>query len=140
MSSWLWRNCCSSAFQTPRPSVARGRWRVVSANNTNVYDESDACFLVRYRDLGFLTRPYPISGLMRFDWEGGVSGRRYIIEYSEDFGQTWRRWEPKYNGPATINKSDFVIPNGGSQISYTFEDRSSYLRRTRWYRIWELEE
>ena len=130
---FVWR--AGPEFQT-----AGGRWRVVSANNTNVYDESDACFLVRYRDLGFLTRPYPISGLMRFDWEGGVSGRRYIIEYSEDFGQTWRRWEPKYNGPATINKSDFVIPNGGSQISYTFEDRSSYLRRTRWYRIWELEE
>ena len=77
---------------------------------------------------------------MRFDWEGGLQGRRYEIRYSDDFGKTWLLWDPKYNGPATINKSNFVIPVGGSKLSYTFEDRTSYLRRTRWYRIFQFDQ
>jgi hypothetical protein len=77
---------------------------------------------------------------MRFNWIGGVQGLRYHIEYSDDFGQTWQIWEEKYNGPAPINRSNFVIPPGGSQTSYTFEDRTSYSKRTRWYRMKEIQE
>ena len=70
--------------------------------------------------------------------EGGLGGLRYRIEYSDDFGQTWNTWEEKYNGPAFINKSNFVIPAGETKLTYTFEDRTSYLRRTRMYRIWQI--
>ena len=65
---------------------------------------------------------------------------RYSIEYSDDFGQTWVTWEEKYNGPAPINRSNFVIPSGEAQLRYTFEDRTAYMRRTRWYRIKEFAE
>ncbi len=130
---YIWQ--ATVAFQT-----AQGRWRVIGVTNTNLVDMNENDFLVQYRDLGILTRPYAVSGLMRFEWEGGIQGRRYEIRYSDDFGQTWHLWEPKYNGPAPINKSNFVIPVGGSQLSYTFEDRTSYLRRTRWYRIYQFDE
>ncbi len=130
---YVWR--ASPEFQT-----AGGSWRVIGNTFTDVWDANDYCFLIRYRDLGILTRPYPISGLMRFEWEGGIQGRRYEIRYSDDFGQTWQLWEEKYNGPARINKSNFVIPVGGSQLSYTFEDRTSYLHRQRWYRIYQFDE
>lgn len=122
-------------FQT-----AQGRWRVVGVTHTNLWDMNDSDFLVRYRPLGVLTRPYSVSGLMRFEWEGGVQGRRYRIEFSDNFGQSWTNWPERYNGPATINKCNFVIPSGGSQLYYTFEDRTSYLRRTRLYRIVEIKE
>ncbi len=121
-------------------STAEGLWRVIGVTDTNLVDQSDNTFLVQYRDLGILTRPYSVSGLMRFEWEGGIQGRRYEIRYSDDFGKTWNLWEEKYNGPAVINKSNFIIPVGGSQLSYTFEDRTSYLRRTRWYRIYQFDE
>lgn len=39
-----------------------------------------------------------------------------------------------------MNRSNFVIPVGESALVYSFEDRTSYLRRTRWYRIWEVSE
>ena len=122
-------------FQT-----AQGRWRVVGVTHTNLWDMNDSDFLVRYRPRGVLTRPYSVSGLMRFEWEGGVQGRRYRIEFSDNFGQSWTNWPERYNGPATINKCNFVIPSGGSQLYYTFEDRTSYLRRTRLYRIVEIKE
>ncbi len=117
-----------------------GRWRVIGVTDTNELAESQYDFRVRFAELGFLTRPYPVSGLMRFDWEGGIQGKRYVIKYSDDFGQTWQEWSPKYNGPARINMSNFIIPVGESQISYTFEDRTSYLKRQRWYRLYEFEE
>jgi len=126
-------------FQT-----VKGRWRVIGVNNPLVLAESpagdDGGFDVRYRDFEILTGPLPVRGLMRFDWAGGVQGLRYRIEYSDDFGQTWHPWEEIYNGPAPMNRSNFVIPVGESALVYTFEDRTSYLRRTRWYRIWEVSE
>ncbi len=71
-----------------------------------------------------------------------LAGRRarlaLLVEYSDDFGVTWNQWEEKYNGPAPINQNNFVIPPGESQLIYTFEDRTSYLHRTRWYRMWEV--
>jgi len=122
----------------------KGRWRVIVVNNPLVLAESpagdDGGFDVRYRDFEILTGPLPVRGLMRFDWAGGVQGLRYRIEYSDDFGQTWHPWEEIYNGPAPMNRSNFVIPVGESALVYTFEDRTSYLRRTRWYRIWEVSE
>ena len=121
-------------------STGQGRWRVIGVNNSNLVAQSENDFVVQYRDLGILTRPYAVAGLMRFEWEGGIQGRRYEIRYSDDFGKTWYLWEEKYNGPATINKSNFVIPSGGSQLTYTFEDRTSYLKRTRWYRIYQFDE
>jgi hypothetical protein len=130
---YVWQ--ASVQFQT-----LEGRWRVIGVNNTNILAESEYDFTVRYRDLGIRSRPYPVSGLIRFEWEGGVQGRRYRIEYSDDFGQTWNAWQEKYNGPAQINKSNFAIAAGESQLSYTFEDRTSYLHRQRWYRIWEIRE
>jgi hypothetical protein len=115
-----------------------GRWRVIGVNDTNLLAESCCDFRVKFFDLGFLTSPKPVNGLMRMDWVGGLGGLRYRLEYSDDFGKNWKAWEEKYNGPAPINRTDFVIPSGGAKLSYTFEDRTSYLRRTRWYRIWEV--
>lgn len=129
---YIWR--AGIEYQT-----AGGRWRVISQSNTNIVDMSDTCFLVRWLPPAYL-KVYPSSGRIRFDWQGGVQGRRYVVEYSDDFGQTWVTWDEKYNGPAQINRSNFVIPSGGSQLKYTFEDRTSYLRRTRWYRIMVYEE
>lgn len=120
-------------------STAEGLWRVISATDTNLTDQCDNTFIVQYVDL-LLKAPYRVSGLVRFDWQGGIQGIRYEIRYSDDFGKTWNLWEEKYNGPAPINKSNFVIPIGGSQLTYTFEDRTSYLRRTRWYTIIPIEE
>jgi len=117
-----------------------GRWRVIGVDDTNLVAASTNAFEVRLAELGFRGRPYPVSGLMRFDWEGGVAGKRYVIRYSDDFGVTWKDWDSKYNGPASINKSNFIIPAGGTAISYTFEDRTSYLRRQRWYRLFEFAE
>ncbi len=119
-------------------ATADGRWRVISTTNEDWVDENDNPFIVKVRDLGFVTTPRPVSGLMRFEWEGGLRGRRYEIRYSDDFGKTWILWEPKYNGPAAINKSNFTISSG--QATYIFEDRTSYLRRTRWYRLFQYKE
>ena len=122
--------------------TVEGRWRVIGVDNPALKAESpagtDGGFDVRYRDFEILTGPVPYRGLMRFEWQGGVQGLRYRIEYSDDFGKTWNPWEEKYNGPAPINRCNFVIPVGESALSYLFEDRTSYLRRTRWYRIWEV--
>ena len=63
-----------------------------------------------------------------------------MIPVIERISQTWHPWEEIYNGPAPMNRSNFVIPVGESALVYTFEDRTSYLRRTRWYRIWEVSE
>ena len=121
-------------------STADGYWRVVSTTDPNLIDPIDEPFIIQFRDLAIITSPRPTSGLMRFDWEGGLQGRRYEIRYSDDFGKTWLLWDPKYNGPATINKSNFTIPAGEAKLSYTFEDRTSYLRRTRWYRIFQFDQ
>ena len=51
---------------------------------------------------------------------------------------TWKQWPVKYNGPALINRTDFTLSS--TENTYTFEDRTSYLCRSRWYRIWEIKE
>lgn len=126
-------------FQT-----VKGRWRVIGVNNPLVLAESpagsDGGFEVRIFDFGILTSPLPYRGLMRFEWQGAVQGYRYRIEYSDDSGKTWSTWEEKYNGPAPINMSNFIITKDLAAAKYVFEDRTSYLRRTRWYRILEIQD
>ena len=123
---------------TPQYQTVKGIWQVVGVNDPGRWANSASNFTIRWGQFKIRTSPRPVSGLMRFDWEGGVGGFRYRIEYSDDFGKTWNQWDAKYNGPAVINKSNFVIPAGETATSYPFEDRTSYLRRTRWYRMWEL--
>jgi Right handed beta helix region/Periplasmic copper-binding protein (NosD) len=125
----------------PDFATSEGRWRVIDEAGMSVTNSATNAypFVVRVNDLNII-RLYPENGLARMDWEGGVQGPRYRIEYSDDFGQTWLQWDPKYNGPARMNMSDFEIPVGASQLEYIYEDRTSYLRRTRWYRIFEIRE
>lgn len=111
-----------------------GRWRVIG----NVVDPdlsaaSSNSFSFIPIPFGIRRSPYNAGGLMRFDWQGGLPGKRYQIRYSDDFGKTWNLWEAKYNGPAPINMSDFSITT--TSTNYVFEDRTSYLQRQRWYRI-----
>ena len=113
--------------------TAGGLWRVIATNEPGLVDTSTHPFEVSSPKIGFRGRPYRKYGLVRFDWEGGIPGINYIIEYSDDFGKTWQVWEAKYNGPAPINMSQFSIPI--PQAWYTFEDRTSYQQRQRWYRI-----
>ncbi|MGD9613360.1 MAG: NosD domain-containing protein [Kiritimatiellia bacterium] len=115
--------------------TANGLWRVTGDSGADV---SDNPFIFIPIDFRITRSPYSVSGLMRFDWQGGLPGRRYQIRYSDDFGQTWILWEAKYNGPAAINMSDFFI--SVTSTNYIFEDRTSYLKRTRWYRIDPYEE
>jgi len=125
----------------PQHAADDGYWRVVGVNDTNLVATSlPPPFQVILADLAFLTSPRPVSGLMRFLWEGGRPGKRYEIHYSDDFGQTWHLWDEKFNGPAPINRSNFSIQSGEAQVEYTFEDRTSYLRRTRWYRLLQFDE
>ena len=130
---FVWR--ASAEYQT-----ALGRWRVIGTTPPEYSATNANPFRVRFFNFAITTSPRPVNGLMRFNWIGGVQGLRYHVEYSDDFGQTWQIWEEKYNGPAPINRSNFVIPPGGSQTSYTFEDRTSYSKRTRWYRMKEITE
>ncbi len=120
-----------------RPDVthqtANGIWRVIAEEDPALVDASTQPFIVSSPGIGFRGRPYRVFGLMRFDWEGGIPGINYRIEYSDDFGETWQVWETKYNGPAQINMSQFSI--AVPQAWYTFEDRTSYQNRQRWYRI-----
>ena len=113
--------------------TANGLWRVVAKDDEDLAGTSSKKFQVASPSLGFISRPYRAFGLMRFDWEGGIPGVTYLIEYSDDFGETWQIWPKKYNGPAPMNMSRFniLVP----QKSYTFEDRTSYQQRQRWYRI-----
>lgn len=118
--------------------TAGGLWRVIATNEPGLVDTSTHPFEVSSPKIGFRGRPYRKYGLVRFDWEGGIPGINYIIEYSDDFGKTWQVWEAKYNGPAPINMSQFSIPI--PQAWYTFEDRTSYQQRQRWYRIGRAED
>jgi hypothetical protein len=106
---------------------------VIAATNADLAATSSNSFAIASPAVGFRGRPYKVFGLMRFDWEGGIPGINYRIEYSDDFGETWQVWETKYNGPAPINMSQFSI--AVPQAWYTFEDRTSYQNRQRWYRI-----
>lgn len=112
----------------------QGRWRVVgNVVDTNLMGQSQHDFTFTPIPFGIRRSPYNAGGLMRFDWQGGLPGKRYQIRYSDDFGKTWNLWEAKYNGPAPINMSDFSLAT--SSTNYIFEDRTSYLKRQRWYRI-----
>ena len=42
-------------------------------------------------------------------------------------------WPARYNGPAKIHRSNFTLSEG--EATSTFEDRTSYEHRTRWYTI-----
>lgn len=111
-----------------------GRWRVVgNVVDTNLVGQSQHDFTFIPIPFGIRRSPYNFGGLMRFDWQGGLPGKRYQIRYSDDFGKTWNLWEAKYNGPAPINMSDFSLST--TATNYIFEDRTSYLKRQRWYRI-----
>ncbi len=121
--------------------TAEGRWRVIDEAGGSVTNAATNAhpFQVSAGEFQIL-RLYTQNGLTRMAWQGGLQGPRYVVEYSDDFGQTWNRWEAKYNGPSMMNKSDFEIPAGESQAEYVFEDRTSYLLRTRWYRMWRITE
>lgn len=123
---YIWRTDLSH-------QTAAGIWRVIAATNADLAATSSNSFAIASPAVGFRGRPYKVFGLMRFDWEGGIPGINYRIEYSDDFGETWQVWETKYNGPAPINMSQFSI--AVPQAWYTFEDRTSYQNRQRWYRI-----
>ena len=112
-----------------------GHWRVVGTNESAT---STNGFVFIPIPFGIIRSPYKVSGLMRFDWQGGLPGKRYQVRYSDDFGQSWSNWPTKYNGPAPINMSDFSIST--TATNYVFEDRTSYLKRQRWYRIDPYEE
>ena len=106
---------------------------MIAADDPSLVDTSTHRFSVASPAVGFRGRPYKVFGLIRFDWEGGIPGVNYRIEYSDDFGANWQVWPAKYNGPAPINMSQFSI--AGPQAWYTFEDRTSYQTRQRGYRI-----
>jgi hypothetical protein len=112
-----------------------GFWRVVGTNQSATSQHGFDFIPIEFR---IRRSPYPVSGLMRFDWQGGLPGKRYVIRFSDDFGQSWSNWPAKYNGPAPVNMSDFVLAT--TSTNYVFEDRTSYLKRQRWYRIDPVEE
>ena len=118
--------------QTPN-----GLWRVEGTGSSGEAT-SEHPFAFIPIEFGIRRSPYNVGGLMRFDWQGGLPGTRYVIRYSDDFGQSWSNWPAKYNGPAPINMSDFSI--SVTSTNYVFEDRTSYLKRQRWYRIDPIEE
>jgi len=132
---YIWQ--VNASFQT-----VQGRWRIIGETSTNVWAITpygdDGGFDVRLNPLEIISQS-TVNGLQRFDWQGGVQGLRYQMAFSDDFGLTWHTWDPKYNGPASINRTDFYIPTGESKLIYNFEDRTSYQRRTRWYTIWEFQ-
>ncbi len=117
--------------------TADGLWRV-EGTGTSGEAASEHPFTFIPIEFGIRRSPYNVGGLMRFDWQGGLPGIRYVIRYSDDFGQSWSNWPAKYNGPAPVNMSDFSI--SVTSTNYVFEDRTSYLKRQRWYRIEPYEE
>lgn len=126
---------CVWTFRTNQMTDS-GLWRVIttdgnwSAQSTNIFK------FKKNVDLKFLSAPYPYHGLMRVKWQGGLAGYRYIIQYSDDCLKTpWKTWEPEYNGPEKINRSDFVLQPGETALEYIFEDVTSFGKPYRWYRI-----
>ena len=119
---------------TTEQQTGSGLWRVITTDGSLVAQSTNT-FAYVLAKFGFLTAPYSYHGLMRFKWQGGLAGYRYIIEYTDDFGQTWQTWEPEYNGPEKINRSDFVLQPGDTALEYIFEDVTSFGKPYRWYRI-----
>lgn len=119
---------------TTEQQTDSGLWRVISTDGT-LLAQSTNSFEYVLAKFGFLTAPYRYHGLMRFKWQGALAGYRYIIEYTDDFGQTWQTWAPEYNGPEKINRSDFVMQPGDTALEYIFEDVTSFGKPQRWYRL-----
>lgn len=116
-----------------------GRWRVIT-DDGEIVAQSSNTFQYVLAKFGFLTPPYRQHGLMRFKWQGGLAGKRYVIKYSDDYGQTWQLWPAEYNGPEKINRSNFVMQPGETALEYIFEDVTSFGKTQRWYRMYQLDE
>lgn len=123
---------------TTDQQTGSGLWRVITTDGSLVAQSTNT-FKYVLAKFGFLTAPYSYHGLMRFRWQGGLAGYRYLIEYTDDFGQTWQTWGPEYNGPEQINRSDFVLQPGETALEYIFEDVTSFGKPQRWYRIGYVE-
>ena len=109
-----------------------GRWLITDTAG-NILAISSGNLTITREKLHIADGPYDANGLMRFGWRGGLGGQHYWILYSDDFGKSWKTWPAKYNGPAKIHKSNFVLAEG--EATSIFEDRTSYECRTRWYTI-----
>ena len=120
---------------TPDQLTSSGLWRVITTDEKLVAQSTNTFIYTDNVDLEFVMAPYLHHGLMRLKWHGGLAGYRYIIEYSDDCGQTWQTWAPEYNGPEKINRSDFVLQPGETATEYIFEDVTSFGKPYRWYRI-----
>ena len=109
-----------------------GHWLITDTAG-KILAISSANLTITREALHISKAPYDANGLMRLEWKGGLGGQHYWILYSDDFGKTWSKWPTRYNGPAKIHKSDFTLSAG--EATSTFEDRTSYECRTRWYTI-----
>ena len=123
---YLW-NLADEKFLT-----GSGQW-LITDTASNILAISTANLTITRDPLGISRAPYDANGLMRFDWKGGLGGQHYWILYSDDFGKSWCMWPARYNGPAKIHRSNFTLSEG--EATSTFEDRTSYEHRTRWYTI-----
>lgn len=115
--------------------TANGRWRVSSADNPAESATSEGDISMRFGELRILTAPKLVNGRIRFNWQGGIGGKKYWILYSDDGGQTWHKWSDSENGPAFLNRNHFTLTT--TQESYIFEDRTSYRSPHRLYAIVE---
>ncbi|MDR0993424.1 MAG: right-handed parallel beta-helix repeat-containing protein [Verrucomicrobiota bacterium] len=115
-----------------------GRWRIITVGDSNLVAESRYDMNITLEPLGIAVAPHLVNGLVRFKWVGALGGKHYVISYSDDFGESWQRWEPKYNGPAPIHRSDFFLLEGAAEC--WFEDRTSYPALQRWYRVEQFDE
>ena len=116
-----------------------GLWRVISEDGT-LLAATTKPFSYILSKFGFRRAPYMEHGLMRFQWTGGLAGKRYVIKYSDDFGQSWQLWPKAYNGPEKIHRSNFVMQPGETAEYYIFEDITSFGKPQRWYRLFQLDE
>lgn len=123
---FLW-NIADEKFLT-----GTGQW-LITDTASNILAISSANLTITRDPLGISRAPYDANGLMRFEWKGGLGGQHYWILYSDDFGKSWCMWPARYNGPAKIHRSNFTLSEG--EATSTFEDRTSYEHRTRWYTI-----
>ncbi|MBR3583291.1 MAG: right-handed parallel beta-helix repeat-containing protein [Kiritimatiellae bacterium] len=123
---FLW-NIADEKFLT-----GSGQW-LITDTASNILAISSANLTITRDPLGISRAPYDANGLMRFEWKGGLGGQHYWILYSDDFGKSWCMWPARYNGPAKIHRSNFTLSEG--EATSTFEDRTSYEHRTRWYTI-----
>ena len=117
--------------------TSAGRWRVITADGT-ILSETKNPFAYTLEKFGFKGMPYLEHGLIRFKWKGALTGRRYVVQYTEDFGKTWQMWPTEYNGPEKIHRNNFVMQPGETQVEYIFEDITSFGKPQRWYRLVEI--